>query len=159
MTKPAAFSASYSDMKLIKTRKCVQLVFEIPLEHYKAAEQVLGGLPDPAAERWFGIAALSAGAVEDKPEQARPAKEKKDWRDMPPAQQAAIRCNERVFEAFLKETYGEDWKEHGNSADFVRAWCGVVSRADIGKEQSTRVLWHQLDSQFQAWKAAEVVRA
>ena len=37
----AAFRASYSDWKLIKTRSVVQIVFEVPLEAADEAYQVL----------------------------------------------------------------------------------------------------------------------
>jgi hypothetical protein len=161
MTAPAAFRATYSDMKLIKTRKCVQLVFEIPLEHYKAAEQVLGGLPDPAAERWFGIAPLRAdlGAPEKPAEAPAPAKAKKDWRDLPPSQQAAIRCGEPIFWAFLREVHHYEPANAVDAAEAVREVCNVESRTAFNSDQRARVLWHQLDSQFQAWKVAEGVRA
>jgi hypothetical protein len=61
MTKPAAiFRASYSDWKLIRTRKCVQIILEVPLEGglAHAAYAALGGMPDPAAETWVAVARL-----------------------------------------------------------------------------------------------------
>jgi len=58
MDKPAAFSATYSDLKLIKTRKVVQFVFEVPLEAAEHAMNVLGGMPSPMTESWFAIARL-----------------------------------------------------------------------------------------------------
>lgn len=54
----AAFSATYSDLKLIKTRSVVQFVFEVPLEAAGHAMNVLGGMPSPMAETWFAIARL-----------------------------------------------------------------------------------------------------
>ena len=75
MTSPAAiFRASYSDWKLIRTRKCVQIIFEVPLEGglAHAAYAALGGMPDPAAEAWVAIARLNPETVKevmpDKPE-------------------------------------------------------------------------------------------
>lgn len=58
MDTPAAFSATYSDLKLIKTRKVVQFVFEVPLEAAEHAMNVLGGMPSPMSEKWFAIARL-----------------------------------------------------------------------------------------------------
>lgn len=63
MENPAAFSASYADWKIVKTRRVVQVIFEIPLEAAGHAHNVLGGMPDPEAETWFGIARM-----EKKPE-------------------------------------------------------------------------------------------
>lgn len=64
MSEPAAFSATYSDLKLIKTRKVVQFVFEVPLEAAGHAMNVLGGMPSPMAETWFAIARLTPKASE-----------------------------------------------------------------------------------------------
>jgi len=58
MDDPAAFGAVYSDWKLIKTRKCVQVVFEIPVEAADHAYKVLGGMPHYEKSDWFGIARM-----------------------------------------------------------------------------------------------------
>jgi hypothetical protein len=142
MSKPAAFSATYSDFKLVKTRKVAQLVFEVPLEAVDAALSVVGGMPDPGAERWFGIAPL-------KEEAAKAPKEKKHWRDMPAAQQAAIRCNEPIFRAFLS-TKGYDAANNEEAAEAVRDWFGVKSRTEIAPEA-----WRELDGEYLAWKTVE----
>jgi hypothetical protein len=152
-----AFRATYSDLKLIKTRKCVQIIFEVPQEDFDAAYEVLGGLPNPAVERWFGIAALSPGASA-KPHQdqiPRPDGAKRDWRDLPPAQQAGIRCGEAAFVAFLKEEHSDHWHEGQTATDCVRLICGVASRSELGTNQKARVIWHQLNSQYEAWRAME----
>lgn len=58
MDKPAAFSATYSDLKVVKTRKVAQFIFEVPLEAAGHALNVLGGMPLPMEERWVAIARL-----------------------------------------------------------------------------------------------------
>jgi hypothetical protein len=99
-----------------------------------------------------------------KPRQSNPpsphpdgaARPKMDWRDMQPAAQAGIRCGEPSFQTFLKEEYYPHWsKSDLDAAVCVRLICGVESRSELGTNQKARVLWHQLDSQFQAWKALE----
>jgi len=142
MKQPAAFRATYSDLKLIKTRQCVQIVFELPLADFDAAYNVLGGLPDSSKETWFGIAPLDAPKKADK----------RDWKDLQPQQQAGIRCADPVFIAFIKSEHADDWHEFNDAADFVRSYCNVESRAELGTNHKARVLWHQLDEQFQAWK-------
>src|SRR5690348_1035465 len=63
----AAFQATYSDWKVVKGRKVVQVVFELPLETADAAYQALGGMPIPANEVWCGIARLAgSSAVEQR---------------------------------------------------------------------------------------------
>lgn len=79
MGKPAAaFRATYSEWKLVKTRGVVQVIFEVPLAEHDTAYQALGGMPDPAKERWFGIARLQQPkeVVQDSSlDNARPASE------------------------------------------------------------------------------------
>jgi hypothetical protein len=162
-----AFRATFADMKLVKTRQVAQLIFEIPIEDFDAAYEVLGGMPVPAKERWFGIAAIKSPEEKEaraKPRQSNPpsphpdgaARPKMDWRDMQPAAQAGIRCGEPSFQTFLKEEYYPHWsKSDLDAAVCVRLICGVESRSELGTNQKARVLWHQLDSQFQAWKALE----
>lgn len=58
MSEPAAFSATYSDWKIVKGRKVVQIVFEVPVEAAGHAYNVLDGMPRFGAEKWFGIARL-----------------------------------------------------------------------------------------------------
>lgn len=148
--KPLAIRAAYSDFKLIKTRQVVQLVFEVPLSEVNETLDVIGGMPNPANERWFGIAPLDKAISQP---ETRP--DKKDWRDLPPAQQAGIRCAEPVFQAFLKEQHPEDWREAQDAADCVRIICGVSSRSELSTNHGARVIWHQLDTAYQAWKALE----
>jgi hypothetical protein len=82
-------------------------------------------------------------------------REKMDWRDMQPAAQAGIRCEEPIFVAFLKEQYEIAWGNIPDAAALVRWICGVKSRSELGTNHKARVLWKQLDDQFQAWKALE----
>lgn len=55
MSEPAAILATFSDLKLVKGRKCAQLIFEVPIEQASAAVNILG-MPNPAKEIWCGIA-------------------------------------------------------------------------------------------------------
>lgn len=150
MSKPSAIRATYSDWKLVRTRQVVQLVFEVPLAEADAAYEVIGGMPNPASERWFGIAPL------DLMQKQLGEKPKKDWRDLSPVQQAAMRCQESAFVRFLIEERQDDWHESANDpADCVRLICAVESRADLATNHKARVIWHQLDEEYQAWKALE----
>jgi hypothetical protein len=152
-----AFRATFSDMKLVKTRQVAQLIFEIPLSDFDAAYEVLGGMPNPANERWFGIAPLRATASAPPPvTPPLPAgATKRDWRDIPPAQQAGIRCEEPSFVAFLREQRSDDWIETRDAAECVRLICGVQSRGELATNHKARVIWKQLDDQFQAWRQVE----
>ncbi len=84
-----------------------------------------------------------------------PARAKREWRDLLPAQQAGMRCEEAAFVHFLREVRPEDWHETQDTADCVRLICGVESRSELNTNQRARVIWHQLDEQYQAWKQVE----
>jgi hypothetical protein len=158
---PTAIKATYSDWKLVKTRGVVQIVFEVPLAEADSAYELLGGMPITANERWFGIAAIKQEARatprQDVPHDSRPDGAKRPWRDLLPAQQAGIRCDEPSFAAFLREERKDDWAEDPDPVDCVYLICGIRSRSELNHNQKSRVIWHQLDSAYQAWLAKERV--
>jgi hypothetical protein len=161
-----AFRGTYADWKNIKTRGVVQIVFEVPLADSDAAYEILGGMPNPAKERWFGIAALKSPAEEapsnvpsGSPPSTRPDGTKRPWRDLDPTTQAGMHCNDAVFSAFLREKRPDDWHEAANTTDCVRLICGVASRKELSTNHKARVIWKQLDDEFQAWRAVERVGA
>lgn len=150
MTDQSIFRAAFSDFKLIRSRNCAQLVLEVPIEAADAALYALGGLPNPAAERWVAVARLN-----DEPPPAEPAAlsapEPKRWADMPPAQQAALRSGEKTFWRYLGERCGQEVSSEADAADIVRKLCAVESRKELNTDQQKRVLWHQLDRGFLEW--------
>lgn len=146
--------------------------FCYPLSDFDAAYEVLGGLPDSSKERWFGIAAINIGKEamqnlstsepdEAKPQPSQPqAGAKRNWRDLKPSAQAAMNCDKPVFWAFLNETRLSETrysKVHNKEAAAitVRDICCVSSRSLLDTEQAARVIWHQLDTEFQVWLAKE----
>ena len=157
--KPLAIRAAYADLKLVKTRQVAQLIFEVPIEDFDAAYEVLGGLPNPAKEQWFAIAAIkevmpNTQPVDARPEpkQDKPARAKRDWRDLLPSQQAGIRCDEPAFEKFLRERDADTWQASEYDApECVRMICRVMSRKELDTNHKARVIWHQLNDQYEAW--------
>lgn len=137
----AVFKASYADWKLIKTRKVVQVVFEVPVESSDIAYQVVGGMADNSQEKWFAIARLDESPP--KPEGKAPLK----WQEMSPAQQAGMLCSDIPFQKFILETGGST-----DAANSVRLICGVTSRGDIkpGTEAARR--WASIVSDYRAWQ-------
>lgn len=149
MTKLAAFRATYSDLKIIKTRQVVQLCFELPLADFPQAYDVLGGLPNPASDSWFAIAPLAASAApEDKSKRAS-----RRWHELSAPQQAGIRCEEPAFAVFLSEEFPEEWHEAmDDPAECVRLICRVPSRAELLHDSEA---WKALNDKFEAWKTLE----
>jgi len=170
MSKSLAIRAAFADMKIVKTRQVVQLILELPLADFDQAYEVLGGLPNPANERWFAIAAIkevmpdpqsqhdSKPDARPEPKQDKPARARhgvRPWRDLLPSSQAAIRCEEAAFTHFLREARPDDWHETQDTADCVRLICGVASRGELNSNHAARVIWHQLDAHYDSWKLLE----
>lgn len=85
---------------------------------------------------------------------------KLDWRDLGPAAQAGIRAQEPAFRAYLRDVYPREWHECGaDPAECTRLVCGVASRSELGTNHRARVLWHQVDSEYQTWLIKERVGA
>jgi hypothetical protein len=94
------------------------------------------------------------------PPSTRPDGTKRDWRDVQPAAQAVLRSKKPEFWAFLREeTEFNDVRNENQAATAIRNICQVDSRSELSTDHRKRVLWHQLDSQFQAWQAKERVGA
>jgi hypothetical protein len=150
----AVFKATYSDFKLVKTRGVVQVIFEVPLHDSDAAYKVLGGMPDAATERWFGIARLTAvpqAAQAREPNSAPPARGRKSWDEMSPAQQAGILCADKSFQKFLRV------KDELAATERIRFSLNVTSRRHIPDDSPE---WRELVSRYRTWQlAAQVVPA
>lgn len=90
------------------------------------------------------------------------SEERDRWRDLGATKQAAIRCKEPVFWAFLTDHMFNGLMHIGTeelAARTVKDHCGILSRADLDKpgNSEARRLWHNLDHEFQAWKVKERV--
>ena len=141
--KPALFQGTYADFKVIKTRKVAQIVVEVPIEAANDALEALGGVPRSDKEVWLAVARLDL-----KPVQAPPERPKRPYSY---TQQAAIRCNEPVFHAFLNEVKGYDVGEKEHAATAVKHLCEVKSRADFDKDEEAGQRWRALESEYAAW--------
>lgn len=91
----------------------------------------------------------------DDDETPKPDGTKALWREIGPVKQAALRCRDPVFWAFLEEEKHFRVRSEEEAADSVRQWCGVASRADIVRSADARTSWYGLDNHFQAWKGAQ----
>ncbi len=145
-----AIRATYSDLKLVKTRKVLQLIFEVPIEEADNALRVLGGMPRADAETWVGIAPITEEAA------TRPAdKPRRRMAELSRAQQAGILCNDARFQQFIGTVYGVSWPiTHDRpviAAQFVRNYCKVDSRAKLDSEPDRGAAWDQLRTEYDAW--------
>jgi hypothetical protein len=148
----AAFKATFSDFRLIKGRKVVQFVFELPVEQADHALEVLGGVPRPDIEAWAGIARINPKATSaERPAEESEPKERRAFTSLPLAQQAAMKCNDAAFARFLFERY-----DATDPAEYVRKTCGVTSRREIAKGTPAGTVWIELLAEFDVWMRAPV---
>jgi hypothetical protein len=130
---PAAFEANYGDWRLVKGRKVVQIVLEVPMESADHAYKVLGGMPNPGAGVWLAVARLAGKSRLPTQEPAQ-------------AQKIAMRCGEPKFKEFLifKNEHGPD-----DPAQWLREYFDVGSRKQISPKD-----WEEFENEFQLWLRA-----
>ena len=144
MTKDAVL-AVFTDVKTIKTRSCLQLVLEIPLEQADDALHALGGFPLPGESTWVGIALAPADRAEIK------KAEKRKFEELPLSQQAALRCEDNDFCQFLAHRINGPLGTL-TPADIVRVECEVDSRSKFDSDPQAAARWKRLDAQFRQWQ-------
>ncbi len=161
MDKAAAFTATYSDWRLIKGRKVVQVVLEIPLETSDAAYQVLGGMPNPAAETWCAVARLNQTTGKERSSEAtstQPASEDTDAPARAPnklPQLAGMLSKTPLFHRYI-ETLHPQWAANEDIAtEYIREHCGVSSRSQILPDTSSGDKFLYLYDTFMKWRDAD----
>jgi len=181
MTKLATFAACYADWKLLKTRQTIQIIFEVKLEDHDRAYQALGGMPDPAREQWFGIAALDPSYTKEVMPDTKPTKPAThNWAEphdktLPDAStdkpmrratntmamKAGRLCGDEMFWRFL------EWRQRktdafinatvtkaDTAAAIVRSICQVASRSEIQPGTPEGLAWQKLHDEFTVWRDA-----
>lgn len=149
MSAPAAIKGTYSDLRFVKSRKVAQVTIEVPLEQ---AEQVIAlfGTPNPAAETWVALARLNPSAKPDAQTEGG-VKDRRRFHDLPPAQQAALKCKETAFQRFLHEQHESGAVTEPMAVDAVRDICGVASRSELNDKPAAATRWARLLSEFDTW--------
>jgi hypothetical protein len=136
----AAFKATYSDLRFVKSRKVAQIVLELPIEQADSFIQAFGS-PNPASETWCAIARL---AINQSP--TKPDKPHKSWDQLRLSQQAAIRCSDETYRHWLCVDDEESAKAQ------VRKACQVDSRAELDTDPEASARWHEMETEFATWK-------
>jgi hypothetical protein len=146
MTDAAIIRATYSEWKMVKTRKVLVLSFEVPLEAQADVMAALG-TPMPDAETWVAIARLrsapiaqSAPAIEHQPEPL-PRKAKSL------AQIAGILCNSGAFQKWSGNKSAEE------AAEWIRGHCNINSRSELDGNEDAAAIFRDLKGEFEAWMA------
>lgn len=149
-----AFSATYSDFRLVKGRKVVQFVFEVPLEQADAALEILGGVPKIGEETWVGVAPLKLSVARSSEAEraahngevagstpAGPTKQRTPWHELRPSTQAALACRDVAFQKWLGVKDDDPIKKEESAAWAVRSMCGVKSRSELDNSTEAARRW------------------
>lgn len=132
----AAFRADFSDMKIIKTRKCVQWVYETPIEDMQKGLDAMGGPPHPGHSVSVAIARLDVSKVE------KPV-------GKTPSQRAWLLCGSRHFRAWLYgDQRGRDRTDE-EAAYVIRERLGITSRGELDTNPEARARFEQLEREYQ----------
>ncbi len=156
---PAAIRAVFAEWRMVKTRKVLALVFEVPLETQGDVLTVLGA-PMPDAEIWCGIARLQPVAAEpEKPkDEAKSRRAKELYDGLTPEEQAVARAGrlakDEKFQTWIAETaldlpVGAIASE-AYAAQFIRDCCGVESRREFATNSTARSLFSTTETEYLA---------
>ena len=135
-------AGTYSDFKLIKTRRVFQMIIEFPIEAQKEFTDAFG-LPMPDAEQYIAVAKLKEIQTPE------PTATKL-------IQLAGILCKEPKFGEFLRDRYKMDdinTKDTDTIANAVRALCGIRSRSDFNTDKQAATTFERLVQEYNATQA------
>jgi len=144
MTDLASIKAVYCEWKMVKTRKALVLLFEVPLEHQELVQQVLG-TPMPDESIWVAIAKL------------RPEATAKVQTLRPLSQVAGTLCSIVTFRRWLAATSEpEDAAQFAvfdidMAAQAVRTRCGITSRRELDSNIDAARKFRDMRTDYENW--------
>lgn len=154
MTAPAAITAQLVDVRNVAAHKSVRLELHVPAEQAGLVMAAFGWptMADPVP---VALARLHSPAEPiAKPEAP---KERRPFSELPYSQQAAMRCQEPEFWAYLSQHPGVYGRGAGkvtgaeDAASRVRRACAVESRSKIVRGSGAGARWENLEDGFFAW--------
>jgi hypothetical protein len=165
MTEPAAILATFSGFKPVMSRKCVQLVFEVPIERFKETLDTLG-MPDPGAAAWCGIARIQTVKVEHVTENLAGGAGAKDFpepqsrsrlNDAPPAKpnstRAVMMAKDEEFRKFLRFYQSLMPAKTEAEADLaIKYVCNVESKTELNAGAGA-LAFDKMRNDFLAWRS------
>lgn len=148
MSAPAAITATLVDVRNIAAHKCVRLEVHVPVEQAQKVMEAFGW-PTMADPVHVALARLDLSA--QKPAE----KPKRAFNELPLSQQAGIRSTDSSFFAFLSYRFKKVGLELEYTADaaanFIRAECGISTRAQLDIDPEAAAKWRKLDDAYVLW--------
>lgn len=144
MTDAAIIEAEYVEWKMVKTRKALQLIFEVPLEHQALVQAALG-TPMPDTSTPVAIARLRLAPTRAEIAQVAPAELEPPHKPKSLAQIAGIICNEPAFWKYIAVGSADE------AAEYVRGHCNVSSRAALDHNPDAAMAFRTLRTDYDLW--------
>jgi hypothetical protein len=132
---------TYADFKVVKTRKVLQMIIEIPIERSDDFTKKFG-LPDPSKEKWVAVAYLN---------DATPPQQDSDASKV--VQISGILCRTPKFGEFLNQKFNAkvDVSDPDSIANMLRTVCSVSSRADFATNLVAQKSFVDLHTEYRKW--------
>lgn len=101
--------------------------------------------------------AMALVEIGDDEQPVHKPKEKRSFHELPYSQQAAMLCNETLFQRYLEEEQRfqlcQDHEGNTDYAETVRRICGISSRSELNTDDIAAIRWTDLYAKFKAWEA------
>lgn len=152
-TDPAVIQASLVDVRNVATDKEVRLELRVPAELAPLVFQAFGW-PTKVAPVAVAIARLEADAKPAPEPAPEDRKDRQAFLDLRRSAQAALRCREPDFWAFLEDRSDLRFvvEDAALAAHAVRLLCEVESRADFDKDAAAGRKWDALEGEYYAYR-------
>lgn len=130
---------TYSDLKIIKSRKVVQVIVELPIEQANAFVEMFG-MPNPAEEVWVAIAELNRRTMNETEVSAATKA----------VQMAGMLCKTPNFGVWLRDFRNLDVDQNNpeSIATALRALLGIKSRTEMHNSPEIVTAFNRLKGEY-----------
>lgn len=131
---------TYADFKVIRSRKVVQMIIEVPIEQANDLTTKFG-IPDPSMDKWVAVAYLKDNHI-------NPTHDNTDM-----VKTAGILCKTPKFAEFINFKFNAKIDVHDADAvaNVVRSVCGIGSRSSLATNPMARKSFEDLHREYRRW--------
>ena len=156
MTEPLPLSGHYTAFKSMADgsfRITIDLLDKYP------PREIMERLGRPGKGQMLAVIAINTDAIAKAPAEEKPTKPKRNWDEVSRVEQAGVLCRDDKFDDFVRDVFPDSYRIHEEAAGFVRAYCGVKSRADLDTDRNASARWDNLVQDYFDWKGQQRVEA
>ncbi len=141
MSDQAVFRATVHGLRTVPSRKVVQVILELPIEHLMAAASVC------EHGTWVAVARIcsESGEIE---------KHERSWEELSLTEQAGVLCRDAAFWRYLQERTKHRVTTEEQAATVVRELCRVRSRSELAASDISGMRWKKLVEDYRVWQLA-----